>query len=246
MAYATVNENTLYVHGGRVYPELGGSFIRLDQFYSLDLTKGWDDITPPWKAIADPASLGLITNYHSMTVSPDGQTLITVWITGSSPLLATYNIQTGKWSQTSLAGGRELGGVSFQAAADPTTGLMYIPGAGVLGNNDVIIYNFATGLTTRTTIPSSLVAVQGSYSFIWNQVRKSFILFAGNPLTANPFFEYSPSTGRWSTLVSSIDRRGDLPKVPFDYFTHALDCGVICLLPISTGHVRSHSSVPFQ
>jgi hypothetical protein len=97
-----------------------------------------------------------------------------------------------------------MDGVGLHATTDPTTGLVYIPVSNI-GSNDMRVFNFAANSSTLGPSAASLVSGQAYYSFVWNQVRKSFILFTGTlSATPNPFFEFSPSTGQWTKLVSKV------------------------------------------
>jgi hypothetical protein len=203
MAYATVDENTLYVQGGIVLPLPGGSAKLSNQFYSLDLTQDWNATSPPWKALPSPPQLAQVTS-QSMTVSPNRQTL-TIW--SIYPTLAVNYSLSGtpsspsSWTQVPLSVGLIVSGAGLQAATDPTTGLVHIPGAGPFNNNYMVRYNFMTGLSTLISIPLTLVSALDSYAFVWCQPRRTFLLFAGNVSSVNSFFEFSPSMSQWSRLV---------------------------------------------
>lgn len=205
MAYATVDENTLYIQGGIILPPLGGAAKLSNQFYSLDLTQDWNATSPPWKALPSPSQLAQISS-QSMTVSPNRQTL-TIW--SIYPTLAVnYSLSSASsspssWTQVPLSVGLIVSGTGLQAATDPTTGLVYIPGAGPLNNNYMVRYSYLTGLSTLISIPLTLISVLDSYAFVWCQPRSTFLLFAGNFISVNSFFEFSPLTSQWSRLVSN-------------------------------------------
>lgn len=202
MAYTTINEDTFYIQGGSLVtgPD---TYTNTSQFYSLDLTQPtWSTLNPPWKALsAYPFDLSAeAPSYgHSISVASDSSSF-TLWI--SSPnVVVTYNIASGTWKQVLPSPPLTLfRGSDMQAATDPTTGLVYIPG-GEATNNMMSVYSFSTGMSPSVTIPSTLMKAGGYYTFVWSQVRKTFIYFGGNAEASNPFFEFSPSLNKWTTLV---------------------------------------------
>ncbi|KAK3831872.1 MAG: hypothetical protein J3R72DRAFT_244255 [Linnemannia gamsii] len=191
MGYATVDENTLYVHGGGQWGRRQGESVTVPQFYSLDLTiSGWDTSSPPWKA------LPYNPNVESMTVSLDGKTL-TTWCT---PGTANYSIKSNSWTQPVGVNINLL--ANQRPATDPSTGTVYFPGGAV---NSTIKYNFEQGQPVIESIPANLfnTGTFFQYSFVWCQARKSFILFTDDGFNPNnPFFEYTPSNSQWKALVS--------------------------------------------
>ncbi|KAF9141054.1 hypothetical protein BG015_001417, partial [Linnemannia schmuckeri] len=193
MAYATVDENTFYVHGGIRHQSLGGP---MTQFYALDLTQNWDTSNPPWRELA-PAPYGSHSK-HFITIPPDHQTL-TIWSTGSLYSVFNYSIADAIWTRLSTTG-LAIFGTGFHAATDPTNGAVYVPAAGPYSNQKMSKFSFVTGSSTLIDVPPTLVAAQDGYSFAWCQTRKSFILFTGNTSTPKLFFEYLPSTGQWGTM----------------------------------------------
>ncbi|KAK3812442.1 MAG: hypothetical protein J3R72DRAFT_480723 [Linnemannia gamsii] len=198
MAYATVDENTFYVHGGSTVevPERDDKII--PQFFSLDLTKsGWDTSSPPWTALTYPSNLATLSRpfAHSMSVSQDGKTLTTWFPYPAAFLVANYSITSNTWTQVPF----DMNMTSFvRAATDPTTGTIYLP-AGI--PNNTIKYNFATGHSILESIPPTVDIFNSisMYSFVWCQFRKSFILFTGKT-NISSFFEYTPSTSQWKVL----------------------------------------------
>ncbi|KAF9281288.1 hypothetical protein BGZ88_011684, partial [Linnemannia elongata] len=201
MAYTTINEDTFYIQGGSLVtgPD---TYTNTSQFYSLDLTQPtWSTLNPPWKALsAYPFDLSAeAPSYgHSISVASDSSSF-TLWI--SSPnVVVTYNIASGTWKQVLPSPPLTLfRGSDMQAATDPTTGLVYIPG-GEATYNMMSVYSFSTGMSPSVTIPSTLMKAGGYYTFVWSQVRKTFIYFGGNAEASNPFFEFSPSLNKWTTL----------------------------------------------
>ncbi|KAH7056317.1 hypothetical protein BKA57DRAFT_489127 [Linnemannia elongata] len=200
MAYTTIDESTLYIQGGIILPPPGGTAKIASQFYTLDLTQDWNATSPPWKALTPPTNVATTISSQSMTISPDRQTL-TLWSVYPTVAL-NYSIADASWTRVPLTAGQVISGSGLHAATDPATGMVYIPGAGSLSTNYLVRYNYLTGLTTLINIPMALVPVLDSYSFVWCQARKSFLLFAGNVSNVNAFSEYSPSTGQWTQLIT--------------------------------------------
>jgi hypothetical protein len=201
MAYATINEDTFYVQGGTLITGTGSS-TNTSQFYALDLTQPtWNTLNPPWKALVYPANLNALslTAGHSISVAPDSSSF-TMWIY-SPNLIVNYNVASGVWTQVLPTPSLTLfQGSDLQAATDPTTGLVYIPGAPGTYNT-MSVYTPSIGMALSVPIPSTLVAATGFYTFVWSQIRKTFIFFSGNAATPNPFFEFSPSAGKWTAMV---------------------------------------------
>ncbi|KAF9154078.1 hypothetical protein BG015_001900 [Linnemannia schmuckeri] len=200
MAYTTINENTFYIQGGLLITGPGTSSSNTSQFYALDLTQPtWNTLNPPWKPLTYPATLVALssTSGHSMSVAQDNSGF-TMWM--ASNLVATYTIASNSWGQIVPTPPATLfKGSNLQAATDPTTGLVYIPGAAGTPNS-MSVYSSSTGMALSVPMPPTLIAAGSFYSFVWSQVRKTFIYFGGNAATPNPFFEFSPSAGKWTSM----------------------------------------------
>ncbi|KAF8941662.1 hypothetical protein BGZ47_007296 [Haplosporangium gracile] len=204
MAYATVAGATLYIQGGSA---LEGPHFN-NQFYSLDLTlSGWNTSSPPWKAL--PVGAGIhsapFDYYHAMTATKDNKKLV-VW--GAFTGLSTYDIATALWTNDTLRDPRsEVGGGQFSLALDPTTGLIYVPGA-VNNGTGMLVYDPVTA--NRTVVPMYLSTVLSfqdvGYTFVWSELRRSFLYFGGfnqvdNRTVYNQYMiEYQPSTYSWGRI----------------------------------------------
>jgi len=199
MAYGAINEDTFYMQGGLADSNKGASTAS-SQFYSLDLTQpNWTTSNPPWKALEYPANLATpsyVTYRHTMSFAPDNK-LLSLFSAG---FIANYTISHNSWAQV-LPTPKEFVNVtrSVQAATDPATGQIYIPGA--YNNVSMAVYDFKTGHLTSAPLPSEVSGEIRYYTFVWSQLRQTFIFANVNNSTANPFFEYSPTTGHWSQLV---------------------------------------------
>ncbi|KAK5823547.1 hypothetical protein F5H01DRAFT_363211 [Linnemannia elongata] len=202
MAYATIDEKTLYIQGGINLPA-NGPFELTNQFYSLDLTQNWDTSNPLWKALTPPINPTNVGNLsrHSMTVSPNRQTL-TTWNLYLTSTIANYSIVDNAWTEVPFPTGPQARGSGLHAATDPTTGSVFIPilSASI---NKMVRFSFLSETSSLMDVPPTLVTAQDSYSFAWCQPRKTFILFSGNATTAVPFFEYNPASNKWMAMPSS-------------------------------------------
>lgn len=202
MAYATIDENSLFIHGGQVYTPLGYSSTT-NQFFSLDLTQSWDVSEPAWKELKYPINFSAIwtPSGHSISVAPDGRSF-TMWVLGQ--LTANYSIHEDSWSPSIDAATRAtLSNTGMKATTDPTTGHVHIPGSGT--NYSMTIYDFSNGRITYVPLIPAMGTAQRDYAFAWCQPRKTFLIFLSSDYSPiDPFYEYSPSTGQWSKVVSLV------------------------------------------
>ncbi|KAF9541109.1 hypothetical protein EC957_003390 [Mortierella hygrophila] len=203
MAFTTVNEDTFFMQGGISYGPAGPT---TNQFYTLDLTQPtWTTVNPPWRARVYPESLNLIAkiNKHSISVSPDKQNL-TFWADYPG-LVLNYTIATDTWTQVPTPSQLTFSS-DLHSETDPRTGLVYNP----CGYNNVSmgVYNPATQSFTPATSPNGFVNDR-FYTFVWSEVRNSFIFFGNTPIReTNPFVEYSTASNKWTALPAT----GDTPR----------------------------------
>ncbi|KAG0001335.1 hypothetical protein BGZ79_004787 [Entomortierella chlamydospora] len=214
MAYATVGNN-LYVQGGA----LDTSLKSVNQLSSLDITQTWNVSTPPWKSlnVGSGSELAPSDVAHSMIVSKDQQSLI---LLGTATLdstlnISTYNIAGNSWSEPGSVPlpnvTQDLSGLA--AAADPNTGLIYIPGGGNEGQN-MMEYNPSTGASQLLPMPAEYTGKSVRYfTTVWSTQRNSVLLYGGfyNSLGVDVaianVYEYPPSTASWS-LISLVWSQG--------------------------------------
>ncbi|KAH7056298.1 hypothetical protein BKA57DRAFT_489113, partial [Linnemannia elongata] len=209
-AYATVEESTLYVQGG--HNTNNSDFEDLyAQFFSLDLTQSWDTSNPPWSEIStiDPIPAGLKEAWgHSISHSRNQKTL-TFWnINGSVSYAASFHLDTNSWEELPALPWlkQKLNNTQIcTAVTDPRTDQVYIPGGADKG---MLVYSPISKSSSvhqmdRTPKNSTFWS---AYSFVWSDVRKSFLYSGGlDSGTGSPYFyEYRPgSLNPWSTLNSS-------------------------------------------
>lgn len=209
MAFATVGEHTLYVKGGRTSE---GRVV--SQFFALELTvQSWDTANPPWKEFTDTTAsdsnttaTAVFPSYQALSVSQENEAL-TVWTPGVFKV--DYNIRNDTWTPISRAVAVSSRGslsahTGFQAVTDPTTGLVYISGG---YKNDMLVYNPTDNKVTTVPMPQTLEFPHWThYSFVWSQSTRSFFFFGGGKTphgssSSSRFWEYSPSTKSWISLV---------------------------------------------
>ncbi|KAF9931283.1 hypothetical protein FBU30_010512 [Linnemannia zychae] len=205
MAYTTVNESTLYIQGGFDGSNSNYS-TRLDQFYALDLRNDWDTSNPSW---SQPSVVGktpkqLATAGHTMSFSQNQNTL-TIWnMVYPLTFAANYSLDTSMWNELAALPPPDPGPLRFyQAAIDPKTGRVYIPGC---AGTSMLRYDFSSSSASILPMPFRGDNTSWSgYSFVWNEVRQSFFFFGGTskPSASSYFFEYkTDSDNSWSILES--------------------------------------------
>lgn len=204
MTFTTVDERTIYYQGGT----RKASFSTPNSFYSLDLTRSWDISNPPWTPVLVSgtyperlaSSLGNILVY-----SPGLQTLTTLDVVHSPAFAAQFHLGTTTFDDLSglpstQASPNETDGLN--AAVDPTTNHVYIPGA-YAGGALMLDYDLVKQTTTTQSMPITDNTSWSGYTFVWNEVRKSFFLWGGRgPSALSYFYEFKPgSANPWTELV---------------------------------------------
>lgn len=221
MAYATVDEKTLYIQGGN--PGQGAPLS--NQFYSLDLTQSnWNAANPPWKILSPgAASLGAATAAnHFMTVVDSGRSLM-IWsirdngdnVTRSNEIVQ-YNISTSTWlmrfSSSRLGSYYSLyPNFTKSGATDPATNLVYIPavfqvdsGMAVYDTTNITeatLTNKYDSSATLAPMPPPLVigGVLTGHSTVWSEYRSSMLVYGGRYEVPGS----SPTTSSLQTPVFS-------------------------------------------
>ncbi|KAG0008147.1 hypothetical protein BGZ80_003806 [Entomortierella chlamydospora] len=207
MAYATVDERTLYIQGGE------NVFTNFNQLYSLDLTTNWNTSSPPWKALS--MRLAPKDFEDGMVVSDDNNALI-VW--GYHTGISTYNITSDSWSIVTKTQPASIHPtVGKRIVADPRTGIIYKLASKSSLKKDpqiFVAYNPATNTTQLLTLPPVLAATQIDYhSLVWSTQRNSILLYGGYFDPTNQFntefYEYVPDNNNWGVIASI----GDIPPL---------------------------------
>lgn len=210
-AYATVDENTFYIQGGS---NVSNSDIKYDQFHSLDLTQNWNITNPPWSAVAvGTVPARLKTVFHSISLSRDRKTM-TFWNMYSLPFYSTnYHLDTNTWDDVSIPQSLQPSGLALaRAATDSTTDRVYIPGGA--SNNSMLMYDSSSKNSTALANPPAVNGTSTNwigYSFVWSELRKSFLLFGGLFTPASSYFyEYKPTA---VTPWNALNMTGTVPPV---------------------------------
>ncbi|KAG0078543.1 hypothetical protein BGZ90_004996 [Linnemannia elongata] len=213
MAYATIDESTLYIHGG--FNGTNSNYTtRFNQFFSLDLTQNWSTSDPPWTQILAVGSTPdrLTTAGHTMSISQSQNSqgflrdAVTVWdMVNPLTFAACYYFETKSWQELPAFPPPEPGPLRFyQAATHPETGRVYIPGC---AGTSMLGYDRSTSTTSVLPMPylGNITSWNG-YGFVWNAVRGSFFLFGGvgAPSEVSYLYEYKMSTTppTWEFLQS--------------------------------------------
>ncbi|KAF9174146.1 hypothetical protein BGX21_007622 [Mortierella sp. AD011] len=211
MAYATVDESTLYVQMGI----LPGGTMSTNAFYSLDLQSNWNAANPPWKNLVSSSATQQAPSGFgpSMTVSANNQNLI-IW-GGFFSNISTYDIETGSWSVNTQSPANSSPQMGLKAVTDSSSGLVYIPSGANQGNN-MMEYNPTTGASRSLPMPSEFAGYGlAYYSVVWSTQRNSILLYGGHLITANysaneQLFEYKPSTSTWSLVNTTGQSPGNV------------------------------------
>jgi hypothetical protein len=203
-AFTTVDEKTFYYQGGTG----NTTFSTPDSFYSLDLTHSWDIFSPPWTPVHVSgtypqrlsASLG-----NTLVYSRSLRTLTTLNVVHSPTFATQFHLDTAAFYELSglpptQVSPNKTDGLS--AAVDPTTNHVYIPGA-YAGRALMLDYDLVTLSTTTQPMPVSDNTNWSGYTFVWNEVRKSFFLWGGRgPSASSYFYEFKPGcVNPWTELV---------------------------------------------
>ncbi|KAF9905583.1 hypothetical protein EC991_001544 [Linnemannia zychae] len=213
MAYTTINESTLYIQGGFDGSNSNYS-TRYDQFFSLDLTQDWDTAKPPWSQISvdghKPERLGIAG--HTMSFSRASNTL-TVWdMVYPLTYAASYHLDTRMWEELPSLPPPEPGPLRFyQAATDPLTDRVFIPGC---AGTSMLGYDLVSKTASVLPMPSGgNVTSWNGYNFIWSEIRASFLLFGGmgSPSIDSYFYEYKPSAGAGVDPWTVVHSYGSIP-----------------------------------
>ncbi|KAF9101939.1 hypothetical protein BGX27_011273, partial [Mortierella sp. AM989] len=206
MAYATLDEKTLYIQGGT---DATSSVKNITQFFSLDLTQSWNTSNPPWKSL--PIQHAPSDYWHTMTISKDKQSLI-VW--GSNTEISTYRIAEETWSISPMPSFKTTRANGFRAVTDPNSGLMYIPAGANQGLN-MMEYDPVSGTGRNLSIPMAFNAAVTHYAAAWSSQRNSVLMYGGyyqqnDSITFSTLFQYTPSSSRWNTPTTSGENPGSM------------------------------------
>jgi hypothetical protein len=196
MAYATVDENTLYVHGGMDVVTRANS----GQFFALDLTvPSWNTASPPWRQVASngvvPATISNNAG-HSASVSRDSKT-ISFWMMNPQPSITNFNIAAGTWEALSAPVTMTSALYALPAITDPNTGLVYVLNA--LTDKTMLVFNPVTRTTISAPMPPMMLT--DWFPAIWSTLRGSILVLGGEGAVTSYFYEFKPPSGPWTEVV---------------------------------------------
>ncbi|KAF9905578.1 hypothetical protein EC991_001539 [Linnemannia zychae] len=212
MAYITIDENILLVQGG-VDPSdknPASANTTSKQFFSLDLSTSdsWNTASPPWTQLNLDGDSGPASYGHSLSMSPNHRN-ITVWDQGnaSSRGIWSYSLESQKWTKVadwpkelSTQGG-------LQAVAHPTSGQVYIPSGSNINDSGMLIYDpvrLMVKLAPNPPKDDDNPLKWYGYSFVWSEVRKSFLIIGGGGDVGPYFFEYALDDNNWRELGKAL------------------------------------------
>ncbi|KAG0055534.1 Leucine-zipper-like transcriptional regulator 1 [Gryganskiella cystojenkinii] len=200
--WAVVDEKTLYIQGGQPNTQPTVAF-------SLDLTKTFTDMNPPWK----PLSTGPTVTGQCMVVSSDKSKLL--MIDTLDPAVLTYTIATNKWQNTTAL--TNLKWIyDAHAVMDPDTNTVYMVNGYAFYNSSARVAMLVYDATRRisSSVPTTFIPEDlTGYSAVWSTLRKSMLIYGGSYNTSDfvsTFYEYVPGTKKWSNVTTTGTSPGKL------------------------------------
>ncbi|KAG0375690.1 hypothetical protein BGX24_008775 [Mortierella sp. AD032] len=207
MAYTTVDENTLYIHGGMdtITKAVSG------QFYALDLTvPAWDTSSPPWRQVTSngivPPSVYTASG-TSASLSQDHKT-ISFWSASSdsTKAITNFNLATGTWETIPAPVLMANSYFSLPATTDPNTGLVYVPNG--FADKTMMVYNPLTRTTTSLPMPPMLLS--DWFPAVWSSVRGTVLVLGGEGAVLSYFYEFKPPSGPWTEVKTTGPMPGNM------------------------------------
>lgn len=173
-----IENQAMYISGGYNLDYQSWTFL-------IDFTQGWD--------ISAPASRQLRTSPSADASVPNA--LLNdqnTWLVVSKYKSYRYEIKQDSWSPiANLANLYPVNNWTQSGAADPTTGLFYIPNGFQLPGGDytMLQYDFAQNKTTPITAPGAPDSDLLNYSTVWSPYLRKLVVFGGKglfPLACSP------------------------------------------------------------
>ncbi|KAF9355880.1 hypothetical protein BGX34_010223 [Mortierella sp. NVP85] len=202
----------LYVQGG----DLGGGNL-VNQFYSLDLSRGWQTTSPVWNTLPS----GPINAYHSGGFSADMNSFVTFGREAGSPYTTTnfiniFSTSTGSWIGTGSTMVADPTRRDMSIASDPSPGgQIYFMGgdAGQSGtgrSNVLDIYNLKSSVVSETNVPTPGPQNLQGGAATWLLNRNAMLVIGGvsDNNESNVVYIYTPSTGSIGSYLSSPSNPG--------------------------------------
>jgi len=191
---------TLYVQGGYAARAIEPDHAMGD-FFSLSLSKPWNDTAPPWESLPPNVPLGNTLAFLAeggMAV-PRQQQSSSLATTAKYPVpvgLGPYEAGIAVIDPESQGYGDLYAPTGIQVVDEPYYGML----------NYSVQYN---GMSNLAMPPSPMPSDLLGFSFAYCTPRKSIMLYGGlgevGVGTPNPYlFEYLPKQEAWSFLVSVL------------------------------------------
>ncbi|CAO3563815.1 unnamed protein product [Mortierella alpina] len=219
-AYETVDERTLYVHGGITELEETSTTVT-NQLFALDFTTNWTSSNPAWRSVDVRSAMGAPKAWgHSMVYDKASNSLV-LWSTvgqgGDAVGMTTYSISDSSWTPTSDVLSKELSRwFKLRSATDPSTGFIYVP-SGKNNGSEMAVYRADGRTGPKVMMPSAkIMAAAVTLSAVaWSTQRSSLLIYGGqshsDPTALNPYLvEYSPQTSKWKRLATNGASPGSL------------------------------------
>ncbi|GJJ73885.1 hypothetical protein EMPS_06243 [Entomortierella parvispora] len=194
----------LFIQGGYVDVKSVIEFTS-SQTFILDLSVSWPVTAATWY----PLSNGTIARSFYAVTSPNNQTVLTIkFLAPTSFTITDYNTVANTWAPTvAVTTVADILTYGLMPVADPTTGLVYIPG---IASMDV--YNIATqAWSSPGPIATSVLTARYFGAGVYNTARKTIMYVGGYNYAVNSTHfdpqvvvtEYSPSTNKWSVMTTT-------------------------------------------
>ncbi|KFH67567.1 hypothetical protein MVEG_06299 [Podila verticillata NRRL 6337] len=193
-----IENQAMYITGGFNLDYQNWTFL-------IDFTQGWD--------ISAPASRQLRTNPSADSLVPNA--LLNdqnTWLVFSNFKSYRYEIKLDTWSPiANLANLYPVNDWSQSGAADPTTGLFYIPNGFQLPNDNTMMqYDFAQNKTTEITAPGAPDSDLVGYSTVWSPYLRKLVVFGGKITktlsVSNRLYTFDPVLKTWAEPITTGPR----------------------------------------
>ncbi|KAF9307170.1 hypothetical protein BGZ74_009876 [Mortierella antarctica] len=204
--FITTGASSSFVENKAIY--ISGGFNRpqrvVPQTFAIDLSSNWDASSPKATELSTTNSLqdAVVPN---TALSSDGR--LVVFSKGYSSI---FNPTTNQWSNpTTIRNFNPKDAFHLAAAADPRTGLVYVPSGYVNGTGNATVttmlqYDPIKGTSNSLPMTDGPGIVKG-YSIIWSNYLKKFVIYGGyidaDPL--NILSTYDPASRHWTQPVAT-------------------------------------------
>jgi len=196
----SVNNKTIYIRGGASSDD--GPVIK--QFYSLDLSPLLtysNNLT--WKKLTTTGPEIMASREAFLSAHPDNQAVMRAGLDG---FVATYNVTTDTWSNSTLLCYPRTIGMGFvdvdkSMITDPTTGLLYML-YGASSDAQMLVYDRGRNTCAGVDIPKTFGTGR---VHAWSESKYALYMmgYSGSMV----LWEYQFGDARWRTRVSHVNLR---------------------------------------